>query len=171
MPTVDTLFRTLIQEELPEIARLIEEQNRLAAEEEKKKQYITRMPMGDLPAPPRIETLKPLEIPRRKTEREINEALEQNLGKVKSMVRYDPIPIDKKLSRQEASQILTNSIAVATEEWKKWLVAALEYEHDQWSSRVQTLHRAREARDQDKIANEKYQKENEKNKNDKKKKK
>jgi hypothetical protein len=170
MPTIGTLFRTLIQDELPEIARMIEEQDRLASEE-KKKQVVARMPSGDLPAPPRVEMLAPLEIPKKRTEKEIKEALELSQAKLKSIVRFDPIPIERKLSRQEASQILTNSVAVATEEWKKWLLAALEYEHEQWISRVQNLQQAREARDQDKVANEKFQKENEKSKSEKKKKK
>ncbi len=169
MPTVDTLFRKLIQEQVPDLDYHLKEQARLLEEQEKKKR-VPKMPEGDLPLPPDVAHLEPLVIPNKKMEKELRDAIELNRAKLKPVIRYEKVPVDARVSRSEAVDIITNNVNQAVEDWKKWLTGLIEYEQQQWNQRIQNLQKAREARDQDKLANEKYQKEMAKNEDKKKKK-
>jgi hypothetical protein len=149
MPSVDTIFRKLIEEEIPELQNHLE--NECKRNDEHLENPKPKTVMSSFPAPPDIRYLKPLQIPPKNIEIESHE---QQKKAISPIVRFEKIPIDQKLSKADVVDAISSNIVIATEEWKKWLTGLLEYEQQQWKLRIQILQNAREARDLDKQTSE-----------------
>ncbi|KAJ3254991.1 hypothetical protein HK103_006693 [Boothiomyces macroporosus] len=161
-PTMETLFRKPIQQAISS------RQSSAASVHSKTKSVpnlegiVLQVPqptnLGDLLPPPDVRFLKPLEKYRKskmiKKEPDFsntNVIIPEPIEPVKQ-IEYEYLPLDQPLSRQEASQIIANSVSTAVEEWKRWIMGLMEYENRMWNERFQAIQKIKELREEDRLA-------------------
>lgn len=97
----------------------------------------------DLVAPPDIFNLKPLEKSKFVTPVSLLPPPVEVLQPEQSKIEYIDIPINQSLSRQEATEIVSLNVSMATEEYKQWVYSLVAWEEAQWTERLQVLQKAK----------------------------
>lgn len=107
---------------------------------------------GDLVPPPDTRYLEPLN-PRKYRNRKAKSGIEMSeedldlpimsvkrdtIGNTNRLDVFMPIPIDEKISRDKATNVITASLTNILDAWKNWADGLLEYEKVNWQARYAT---------------------------------
>jgi hypothetical protein len=108
---------------------------------------------NDLPLPPDINNLAPLEKVRLKPSSVEVTVTTTVKATVPPTIIYEIIPLDSKLTRNEISEIVKAGIHDAAEEFKLWVLAKGKFEEQQRASRITELENVRKEKEEDRILN------------------
>ena len=103
----------------------------------------------DLPPPPDISNLKPLEKVQLSAPEPSPLPVTPVIAPIITTVEYIDIPLEQPLSRAEAVEVVSTSVSSAMEEYKQWVLQKLQWEEGQWAERTAALQKARSDRDAD----------------------
>lgn len=151
-PTLETIFRKplnqveISRQPCQEVKKEEAKETPVTPQVQAYKQQIT----GDLLPPPDMRFSKPLDLneikkPKFEEPVQVNEIAPPK-------VEYEYIPVDQPINRQDTVDIITKSVTTATEDWKKWIFGLLEYEQQQWNLRSVALQKAKDAREEHRLA-------------------